>query len=167
VQRWQQGRAASEQVDEIDETFESHAASTSNPHSVTASQAGADPAGAASAVQSDLDSHKVASNPHGLSADDVGAVSGPAGSDGELQQNSGGSFAGVSNLTAFIGGTANEVAVAQNGTGVTLAGAGSDATFYVITAIRDNAGTIEYKRRQLTISGGIVTAGAESAWIST
>jgi len=35
----------------------------------------------------------------------------------------------------------------------------------VITQIRDNAGTVEYKKRTLTFTGGLVTnVGAESGW---
>lgn len=51
-----------------------HIADKSNPHAVTAAQVGADPAGSASAVQTDLDTHTGATNnPHSVTAEQVGA----------------------------------------------------------------------------------------------
>jgi hypothetical protein len=45
---------------------------------------------------------------------------------------------------------------------------GDDGTVTVVTAIQDNAGTIEYKTRDLTVAGGQITAiGSESSWTST
>lgn len=45
---------------------------------------------------------------------------------------------------------------------------GADGTFSVVTAVQDNAGTIEYKTRSLTFTDGILTTlGAESGWTST
>jgi len=52
-----------------------HEADAANPHSVTAAQAGADPAGSAAAVQTDLDTHEAdAANPHAVTATQVGAL---------------------------------------------------------------------------------------------
>jgi hypothetical protein len=50
----------------------SHIANTNNPHAVTAEQAGADVSGAAAAVQSSLDTHETASNPHNITASTIG-----------------------------------------------------------------------------------------------
>lgn len=51
-----------------------HTSNTSNPHSVTAAQVGADPSGSAAAVQSNLDAHTSnTSNPHSVTAAQVGA----------------------------------------------------------------------------------------------
>lgn len=42
---------------------------------------------------------------------------------------------------------------------------GVSGTVTVLTALQDNGGTTEYKSRDLTFSGGIITAiGAESDW---
>ena len=55
--------------------------------------------------------------------------------------------------------------VARRGDAV---GTGDDGTFNVLTDLRDNAGTIEYKTRQLVVAGGVITTiGAESGWTST
>lgn len=42
---------------------------------------------------------------------------------------------------------------------------GASGSFTVVTAVRDNAGTLEYKSRTLTVADGQVTAlGTESDW---
>ena len=45
---------------------------------------------------------------------------------------------------------------------------GATSTFNVVTNVQDNAGAIEVKTRQLTISNGLVSAvGVESGWTAT
>lgn len=45
---------------------------------------------------------------------------------------------------------------------------GADGSVTIITAIRDNSGTIEYKHRTLTFNDGVLsTIGTESDWVST
>ena len=52
---------------------QSHVTNTSNPHGVTAAQAGADPVGSASTVQGNLDTHEGNSaNPHSVTKAQVG-----------------------------------------------------------------------------------------------
>lgn len=47
-------------------------------------------------------------------------------------------------------------------------GSGVSGTYTVITAIQDNAGTIEYKERDLTFTNGkLTTISSESSWTST
>lgn len=59
-------------------TLDSHVANTSNPHSTTAAQVGADPVGSAAAVQTNLDTHIADNtNPHAVTAAQAGAD--PAG----------------------------------------------------------------------------------------
>jgi len=54
--------------------LDAHTGDTNNPHSVTATQVGADPAGSASAVQANLDTHTSdTSNPHSVTAEQAGA----------------------------------------------------------------------------------------------
>jgi hypothetical protein len=54
--------------------LDTHVADTSNPHSVTAAQAGADPTGSAAAVQANLTTHEAdTTNPHSVSAAQAGA----------------------------------------------------------------------------------------------
>lgn len=58
--------------------LDTHVANVSNPHSVTAAQAGADPAGSAATVQGNLDTHVADNtNPHAVTAAQAGAD--PAG----------------------------------------------------------------------------------------
>lgn len=53
----------------------SHISDKNNPHGVTAEQAGADPKGAAAAVQSNLDTHTGnKNNPHNVTCDQIGAI---------------------------------------------------------------------------------------------
>lgn len=53
----------------------SHTSDKNNPHGVTAEQAGADPKGAAAAVQSNLDTHTGnKNNPHNVTRDQIGAA---------------------------------------------------------------------------------------------
>lgn len=76
----------------------SHTSDKSNPHGVTAEQAGADPKGAAAAVQEKLDTHTGnKNNPHNVTCDQIGAIksstlgkpNGPAqlDADGKLVKN--------------------------------------------------------------------------------
>lgn len=79
----QQVNAAQQAAEEVGDAFSGAAAQTdltahinnkSNPHNVTAEQAGADPAGSAQAVQSNLTVHiNDKNNPHGVTAEQVGA----------------------------------------------------------------------------------------------
>lgn len=63
-----------------------HVGDTSNPHAVTAAQAGADPAGSAATVQGNLDTHIAdQTNPHAVTAAQAGAD--PAGSAAAVQGN--------------------------------------------------------------------------------
>ena len=67
-------------------TTATHEARQDNPHNVTALQAGADPAGSAAAVQSNLDTHEAnLSNPHNVTAFQAGAD--PVGSADNVQSN--------------------------------------------------------------------------------
>lgn len=73
-------------------------------------------------------------------------------------------------LSDFADGTVNEITVVDDGDGtVTLEGAGSDTNFTTVTAIQaGGVGAIgfQYKTRDLTLNGGIVsTVGVESAWV--
>jgi hypothetical protein len=75
----------------------------------------------------------------------------------------------VDDLTDYIAGTANEITVIDDGDGtITIEGAGSDTDFTVVVAIQvGGAGAVgfQYKTRDLTLNGGIITTvGAESAW---
>ena len=71
----------------------------------------------------------------------------------------------VADPNTFIDGTANEIVVTDDGDETcTLSGGGTDVSFDVLTALRDNAGTIEYKSRTITFNGGIATVGSESSW---
>ena len=77
--------------------------------------------------------------------------------------------ASVASLTSWIAGTANEIAVNDDGDGtVTIEGDGSNTDFTVVTAIQaGGAGGVgfQYKTRALTLNGGIISAvGAESGW---
>ena len=57
-----------------DEELLAHTSRTDNPHSVTAGQVGADPAGSAGSVQSNLDTHIADNtNPHSVTAAQVGS----------------------------------------------------------------------------------------------
>lgn len=51
-------------ADAVQANLTTHESNVSNPHNVTAAQAGADPAGSAAAVQANLDTHEAATNPH-------------------------------------------------------------------------------------------------------
>ena len=63
-----------------------HITDTANPHAVTATQVGADPAGSADTVQANLDTHTAdTANPHAVTAAQVGAD--PVGSADAVQVN--------------------------------------------------------------------------------
>ena len=60
---------------EAQTNLSSHTSDKSNPHGVTAEQAGADPSGSAAAVQTNLDTHTSnTSNPHNVTYSQVGAA---------------------------------------------------------------------------------------------
>lgn len=62
--------------------LDAHLASVANPHGVTAAQAGADPAGSAAAVQTNLTTHEGDfANPHGVTAAQSGATPAAHASD--------------------------------------------------------------------------------------
>jgi len=59
----------------VQANLNSHEADFTNPHAVTAAQAGADPAGSAAAVQANLNSHEADfTNPHQVTAAQLGAT---------------------------------------------------------------------------------------------
>ncbi len=75
-----------------DADLDDHTSDTSNPHNVTAAQAGADPVGSASSVQDNLDTHTSdTTNPHNVTATQAGAIpigqKGSAGGVAELDGN--------------------------------------------------------------------------------
>lgn len=85
----------------------------SNPHSVTAAQVGADPAGSAAAVQSSLSAHTGnRSNPHGVTAQQVGAD--PAGTAAAVQQAL---ASQIAVLTTQMGGKVSFQTGTYSGTG--------------------------------------------------
>lgn len=62
-------------LDYLKAVQDGHEADTANPHGVTAAQAGADPAGSAAAVASDLTTHEGdSSNPHSVTYSQTGAA---------------------------------------------------------------------------------------------
>ena len=72
-------------------------------------------------------------------------------------------------LSSHILGTTNEIDVSDNGDGtIAISGGGSDTDFTVISSLQaGGAGGIglQYKTRDLTLNGGIITTvGAESDW---
>jgi len=70
----------------LDTAFQLHALNTANPHSVTASQSGADTIGSAAAVQANLDTHEAdTANPHAVTAAQAGADA--VGSADDVQDN--------------------------------------------------------------------------------
>ena len=111
----EQVNAAQQAASEVGEAFTGAASQTnltshindkSNPHSVTAAQVGADPAGSAAAVQTNLTSHiNDKSNPHSVTAAQVGAD--PAGSAAAVQTA----------LTALLNEKAQMVSGSYAGTG--------------------------------------------------
>ncbi len=57
------------------DAYDTHLSNTSNPHAVTAAQVGADVAGSAAAVQSNLNTHTSdTSNPHSVTTAQIGAI---------------------------------------------------------------------------------------------
>lgn len=89
--------------EEVVDLVDAHADLTNNPHLVTAAQAGADPAGSASGVQSNLTTHEGDSaNPHSVTAVQAGAD--PTGSAAGVQ----------SNLTTHEGDSANPHSVTKS-----------------------------------------------------
>lgn len=101
--------------------LDTHIGNTSNPHSVTAAQVGADPVGSAQAVQDNLDTHEAdTSNPHSVTAAQVGAD--PVGSADAVQTN----------LDAHTGNTNNPHSVTKAQVGldfVTDSGSGDQILF--------------------------------------
>lgn len=131
----QQVNAAQQAADEVGEAFTGAAAQTdltahinnkSNPHAVTAQQAGADPAGSAQAVQSNLTAHiNDTDNPHDVTAAQVGAD--PSGSAAAVQTN----------LTAHINNKSNPHAVTASQVGAyttTQSLQSSTASLYGLTS---------------------------------
>ncbi len=83
-------------LDQTNTDLSTHVGDTGNPHSVTASQVGADPTGSADAVQANLDTHTAdTGNPHSVTASQVGAD--PLGSADGVQAN----------LDTHVGDTSN------------------------------------------------------------
>lgn len=111
----------------------SHISDKNNPHGVTAEQAGADPKGAAAAVQSNLDTHTGnQNNPHNVTCDQIGAIksstlgkpNGPAklDADGKLIKDQlppvGGSRITITFEPAFQGATWTLTGGGENYSGV-------------------------------------------------
>ena len=111
----------------------SHTSDKNNPHGVTAEQAGADPKGAAAAVQGKLDTHTGnKDNPHNVTCDQIGAIksstlgkaNGPAklDADGKLIKDQlppvGGSRITITFEPAFQGATWTLTGGGENYSGV-------------------------------------------------
>lgn len=111
----------------------SHISDKNNPHGVTAEQAGADPKGAAAAVQGKLDTHTGnQNNPHNVTCDQIGAIksstlgkaNGPAklDADGKLIKDQlppvGGSRITITFEPAFQGATWTLTGGGENYSGV-------------------------------------------------
>ena len=111
----------------------SHTSDKNNPHGVTAEQAGADPKGAAAAVQGKLDTHTGnKDNPHNVTCDQIGAIksstlgkaNGPAklDADGKLIKDQlppvGGSRITITFEPAFQGATWTLIGGGENYSGV-------------------------------------------------
>lgn len=111
----------------------SHISDKNNPHGVTAEQAGADPKGAAAAVQGKLDTHTAdENNPHNVTCDQIGAIkssmlgkpNGPAklGADGILSEEQlppvSGSLITITFESAFQGATWTLTGGGENYSGV-------------------------------------------------
>lgn len=111
----------------------SHISDKNNPHGVTAEQAGADPKGAAAAVQGKLDTHTGnKDNPHNVTCDQIGAIksstlgkaNGPAklDADGKLIKDQlppvGGSRITITFEPAFQGATWTLTGGGENYSGV-------------------------------------------------
>ena len=111
----------------------SHTSDKNNPHGVTAEQAGADPKGAAAAVQGKLDTHTGnQNNPHNVTCDQIGAIksstlgkpNGPAklDADGKLIKDQlppvGGSRITITFEPAFQGATWTLTGGGENYSGV-------------------------------------------------
>lgn len=111
----------------------SHISDKNNPHGVTAEQAGADPKGAAAAVQGKLDAHTGnKNNPHNVTCDQIGAIesstlgkaNGPAklDADGKLIKDQlppvGGSRITITFEPAFQGATWTLTGGGENYSGV-------------------------------------------------
>jgi len=97
------------------------------------------------------------------------AGGGPLDNSKLVDTDGAGDLDSVDDLTDYIDGTVNEIAVNDDGDGtVTIEGAGSDTDFTVVVAIQaGGAGGVgfQYKTRALTLNGGIITTvGAESGW---
>jgi hypothetical protein len=112
----------------VNTALTTHTSNTGNPHSVTAVQVGADPAGSAAAVNTALTTHTSnTANPHSVTAAQVGAD--PAGSAAGVQTN----------LTTHVGNTGNPHSVTAVQVGADPAGSAA-AVNTALTTHTSNTG---------------------------
>lgn len=117
-----------------------HTSSTSNPHSTTAAQVGADPAGSAAAVQTTLSTHLTnTSNPHSTTKSQVGLSNVDNTSDANkpvstATQTALDAKASTATLTAHTSNTSNPHSTTKSQVGLSNVDNTSDASKPISTA---------------------------------
>ena len=139
-----EGRLVRAQMDEFTQQpeLDAHVNDFTNPHAVTAAQAGADPAGSAAGVQTNLDTHVAdLANPHAVTAAQAGAepALGNPTTDGYVLSST---IAGVRSWVEMTGGGGGQQ-VTIDVAGITAAQAnGSNAAAIGNNAIADGNNSV-------------------------